>query len=370
MLEKNRPFQVQIEFKGENHHVVFFFQREETEGFLKLRSLFANSLNAVATGDKDKIDDKTEEAKKGWLNYEVSDAYAKRYKQLIENGELQNLYEELVAKEGGCITVDEFFNNLPAYASNEKLRKINEQELPRNAEFFTTNRREHEGKEHILMKPEDKQRLLEQFPELREQYQSRMLDKQLEDPDEEAKFWDNFWKLQKEKKTLLYGGEAKDSKDGMTNLPVFTGKEEQEEMGLEDAIEILNRKEQQDDMYEKYIFKLNKNDNNDRVADLLNNHSIMIKTKAKDHLSERARTHVHEPVSDPDFENARHPGMMEEETDDRPVQEVKRKQQASDEVYRNKFEPAKRKEIEGMWTDFLSERKRRHDSYQTSGTSF
>lgn len=105
------------------------------------------------------------------------------------------------------------------------MQKINDQDNPRSIDFFTTKRRENEnGEEVIFMKTEDKIKLLEQFPELLDKFKAKFLDKFNDQPNQEAEFWDEFWRVQKDNKTLLYGAEAKDSKDVMKNFPLFSDK--------------------------------------------------------------------------------------------------------------------------------------------------
>ena len=53
-----------------------------------------------------------------------------------------------------------------------------DQDNPRDTEFFTTKRRENENNEELIyMRVEDKLRLLEQFPELKQKFRSKFLDK-------------------------------------------------------------------------------------------------------------------------------------------------------------------------------------------------
>lgn len=180
------------------------------EAFFKLREIFSACLKQHGPGKQ--------------VDYEVSDEFKKKFEILDENSELCKLYEDLVVKDQ-CVSHDEFFMNQAQFATLVKQQKIADQENPRNTDFYTTKRRENEdGEEVIYMRVEDKLKLLEQFPELREKFQEKHLSKFNDQPNQEAEFWDEFWKLQKERKTLLYGGEAKDSKDIMKNMPIFSEK--------------------------------------------------------------------------------------------------------------------------------------------------
>lgn len=72
------------------------------------------------------------------------------------------------------------------------------------------------------MTKEDKFRLLNDFPELKREFEERFLGKFGDRHEDEAKFWDSIWERQKLKKTLLYGGIGKDDKVPRDNLPSFS----------------------------------------------------------------------------------------------------------------------------------------------------
>jgi hypothetical protein len=76
--------------------------------------------------------------------------------------------------------------------------------------------------EAIYMTKEDKLRLLDNFPELKREFEEMFLGKFADRHEEEAKFWDQIWERQKEKKTLLYGGIGKDDKIPRDNFPSFS----------------------------------------------------------------------------------------------------------------------------------------------------
>lgn len=177
------------------------------EAFFRLRDIFGSCLRQHGPNKQ--------------VDYEVSEEFKKKFELLDKNSELGKLYEDLVVNDK-VISHDEFFMNQAHYAASVKQQKINDQDNPRNTEFFTTKRRENEnGEEVIFMKVEDKLKLLEQFPELQEKFRKKFLDKFNDQPNQEAEFWDEFWRLQKDQKSLLYGAEAKDSKDVMKNFPIF-----------------------------------------------------------------------------------------------------------------------------------------------------
>lgn len=156
------------------------------------------------------------------VKHEVSEEFKKKFELLEEHSELGKLYEQMVVKDQ-CTTQEEFFMNIAQYNQAVKLKRINEQENPINTDFFVPKRREGDnGEDLILMRIEDKLRLLEQFPQLKAKFESNFLGKFNDQPEKEAQFWDEFWRLQQEHKTLLYGGETKESKEVMCNLPIFS----------------------------------------------------------------------------------------------------------------------------------------------------
>lgn len=162
------------------------------------------------------------EAVTSMVKHEVSEEFRKKFELLEEHSELGKLYEQMVVKDQ-CTTQEEFFMNIAQYSQAVKFKRINEQENPINTDFFVPKRREGDGgDEIILMKVEDKLRLLDQFPVLKAKFESKFLGKFNDQPEEEAQFWDEFWRLQKVNNTLLFGGETKESKEIMYNLPIFS----------------------------------------------------------------------------------------------------------------------------------------------------
>ena len=277
---------------------------------------------------------------------------------LLENTELSKLYEELVIDKQ-ILSHDEFFNNHAIYANNEKIRRFNEQENPRNSDFFITKRRENENKEEmIIMRIEDKEKLLEQFPELREKYKKLHLESFHDQPEVEAKFWDEFWRLQKERKTLLYGGETKESKEVMKNLPVFSETGGEANITSEqDGLDLLHFREKEDDLYEKYIFKSKNEDNKDYIAEMLNNHSIMIKTKETD-LKKRMDGVRSDSKRDIDYEKSK---FSDEKDQPSTIKKKKTVIEEEDES-KKKFAPNQQQEMMNLWSDFQKERSGRLQS--------
>ena len=86
------------------------------------------------------------------------------------------------------------------------------------------------GQEIIYMKKEDKLRLLENFPDLKKRFVENYLDKFADRKEEEAQFWDEFWKRQKEKDTIMYGGQEEGNK-GFRSKMISIDDELDEEYG-------------------------------------------------------------------------------------------------------------------------------------------
>lgn len=302
------------------------------------------------------------------VEYEVSEDFKRKFELLQEHSELGKLYEEMVVRDQ-CTTQDEFFMNISQYHQAMKLKKINDQENPRNTDFFIPKRREVEsGEEMILMRIEDKLKLLDQFPELRQKFAEKFLDKFNDQPEEEARFWDEFWRLQKENKSLLYGGEAKDSKEVMNSLPIFSDNgslnllDNEETVRFEDAVDALNLQERQDELYERFLFPGKSDDRLENLATLINNHSIMIKSKERKSVTQLLKE-MKASIVDTDQKNVVC-GKMDLEIVDRKKERQKNltiKAAEVEEKFKSKYDKQKQVELENVWKDFVNERKKRRD---------
>lgn len=296
----------------------------------------------------------------GSNQYQISDDFKKKYQLVLENEELSKLYEELVVNSQ-TFTHEEFFNNHSVFAGSQKLKRFSEQENPRDSQFFVTKRAFNENKEErIEMRFEDKVKLLEQFPELREKFQQLHLEKFNDRHEEEAKFWDEFWQLQKERKTLLYGGETKESKDIMKNLPVFSHSDPEPNVASElDGLDLLNFREKEDELYEKYAFKGKNQEGYEYIAEMLNNHSIMIKSKESD-LKNRLDLANKEAQVDTDFKRS---ALDKRDVVLTSAKKKQLTQQASEEEkFSSRYNQQQKQEIADLWKDFVRDRKAKVDS--------
>lgn len=323
----------------------------EEESFLEFRDALAPALKKGQVAA---------DSAQGSNQYQISDEFKKKYQLVLENEELSKLYEELVINSQ-TFTHEEFFSNHSSFAGSQKIKRFNEQELPRDSQFFVTKRAFNENKEErIEMRFEDKVKLLEQFPELRDRFQKLHLEKFNDRHEEEAKFWDEFWQLQKERKTLLYGGETKESKDIMKNLPVFSHKDAEPNLATEqDGLDLLNFREKEDELYEKYAFKGKNQEGYEYIAEMLNNHSIMIKSKESD-LKTRLDFANKETRLDSDF---RRSALEEREAVVTSAKKKQHGQQASEEEkFRSRYNAQQKQEIADLWKDFVRDRKARVES--------
>lgn len=338
----SKIFRVKIKLRDERD--VTLGMSKET--FFKFRDLFSESLKKLTQVER--------------VEYEVSEEFKKKYNILEENSELIKLYEELVVG-GQFISQDEFFNNEKSFNLEDLQKRFTNQDNPTNSDFFVTKRRQNEyGEEVIFMRQEDKIKLLDQFPELRNQFENLFLHKFNDQPETEAKFWDDFWRIQKEKKTLLFGDEAKDSKDIMKNLPVFDENKDQPQPKLEDAVDALNLREKEEDLYEKYLFMGKGAEKSGNIVDLLNNHSIMIKSKEED-LGVRMQGVKEDAKVDFDYIKSK-PGKMNIEEPEKTPNKITSSRAETEESYKAKFTPEKRAEMEKCWKDFNKELKKKREN--------
>lgn len=297
----------------------------------------------------------------GSNQYQISEEFKKKYQLVLENEELSKLYEELVVNTQ-TFTHEEFFQNHAAFAGSQKLKRFSEQENPRDSQFFVTKRAFNENKEErIEMRFEDKVKLLEQFPELREKFQKLHLEKFNDRHEEEAKFWDEFWQLQKERKTLLYGGETKESKDIMKNLPVFSQSGPEPNVASEqDGLDLLNFREKEDELYEKYAFKGRNQEGYEYIAEMLNNHSIMIKSKEAD-LKKRLDFANKAARVDSDFQRA----ALEKKREaaiSTAKKNLQTQQLSEEEKSRSKCSAQQLQENADLWREFVRDRRAKVES--------
>lgn len=121
----------------------------------------------------------------------------------------------------------------------------------------------------------------------------------------------------------------------------------------------MNMQERQEELYERYLFPSNNVDRGDNLATLINNHSIMIQTKAPkptETLLKEMKITV-----DCDGQNASASAMDIELID---VQNRKKKKLADkvrehEDSFKNKFDSSQQKELESHWKDFVQERKKK-----------
>ena len=70
-----------------------------------------------------------------------------------------------------------------------------------------------------------------------------------------------------------------------------------EALTFEDAVDALNLREKEDDLYEKFLFPGKEDKKVENIVDMLNNHSILIKTKDANNIV-RMKNYKDEPLRD------------------------------------------------------------------------
>lgn len=133
----------------------------------------------------------------------------------------------------------------------------------------------------------------------------------------------------------------------------------EENLNIDDAIDALNLQEQQDELYERFLFPGNIVDRGDSLATLINNHSIMIKSKESKGTEELLREM--KITEDTDGTNIQVSTMDIEhvERTEKKRQDLAVKTKDQEDTHRSKFEPKKQQELENMWSEFVGERKRK-----------
>lgn len=126
-------------------------------------------------------------------------------------------------------------------------------------------------------------------------------------------------------------------------------------------MDALNLQERQEELYEKYLFPSHTIDRGDNLATLINNHSIMIQTKAPKPtevlLKEMKIT------ADSDGQNAT-TSRMDVELMEKNIKKRKRleeKARDQEEAFKGKFDSNQQKELEMNWKEFTQERKKKLD---------
>lgn len=113
---------------------------------------------------------------------------------------------------------------------------------------------------------------------------------------------------------------------------------------FEDAVDALNFREKQDELYEKYLFPGKADDKkNDNIVDLLNNHSIMIKSKDSDRKAvDRMRKWDEDEGGDDPDSLIRSLSRMNIERAEMISSAVRQKQADLEETYKAKFDDKRR----------------------------
>ena len=146
----------------------------------------------------------------------------------------------------------------------------------------------------------------------------------------------------------------------MKNLPVFSHKDAEPNLATEqDGLDLLNFREKEDELYEKYAFKGKNQEGYEYIAEMLNNHSIMIKSKESD-LKTRLDFANKETRLDSDF---RRSALEEREAVVTSAKKKQHGQQASEEEkFRSRYNAQQKQEIADLWKDFVRDRKARVES--------
>lgn len=135
----------------------------------------------------------------------------------------------------------------------------------------------------------------------------------------------------------------------------------EETLKFEDAVDALNMQERQEQTYERFMFPGKGDDRIDNLAVMINNHSIMIKSKERKTTESLLRDMKVDVDTDQDNVTTR---RMEVEVIDRREEKKRNLNQKTHEVeekFKSRFDKQKQVELENVWKDFVNERKKRRD---------
>lgn len=203
---------------------------------------------------------------------------------LANTSYLSKLYEELVI-EKKCIKHEDFFRDQEEIIKLNHQKVVNSQEAPLQNEFYKFKKEKNmDNEDVIIMKKEDKEKLFSNFPGLQKEYESLHLKNFKDRKQDEAKFWDDFWKNQQSIGSFLVGTSVDGSKVNC-ELPKILNEVTNDKVVEDCNIKNKNAIEFDNELCEKYRIKIVDDEvelNNQNKLDLLksinNNSTNMFRT--------------------------------------------------------------------------------------------
>lgn len=192
---------------------------------------------------------------------------------LDKNPSTYKLFEELVVKHR-IVTPAQFFGDRSELASSLQKAGVANEDIDTILQFISFDKVKVEDRDLVLFTQEDKELLLNNFPEIRKLYESHNFDKFKDRKHEEALFWNDFFKNQYEQNSFLYGNSL-DEKKVRKELPRFINGQLQKQP-VELDLDIYNNLEdvKNNENHDKYI-SVGNIDTNDLIG-TINNHSLAI----------------------------------------------------------------------------------------------
>lgn len=119
--------------------------------------------------------------------------------------------------------------------------------------------------------------------------------------------------------------------------------------------------ERQEELYERFMFPGKGDDRIDNLAVMINNHSIMIKSKERKTTEALLREMKVDVDTDQDNVTTRRMDVEVIETREQKNRNLNKKTHDVEEKFKSKFDKQKQVELENVWKDFVNERKKRRD---------
>lgn len=229
---------------------------------------------------------------------DYSDKTKDQLTYLDKNPSTYKMFEELVVKNQ-ILTASQFFSDKNELTENLRRANKTDEEIDAILQFISFDKVKVEDRDLVLFTQEDKDLLLNNFPEIRNLYQSHNFDKFKDRKHEEALYWNDFFKGQFEQNSFLYGNSL-DDKKVRKDLPNFI-KSSLGQQPVELDLDIYNNLEdiKNNENHDRYI-SVGNVDTNDLIG-IINNHSLAILYKNVNPRIEKQMNIENHPVKRKDI---------------------------------------------------------------------
>ena len=193
------------------------------------------------------------------------------------------------------ISAEEFFQDKIELASNLKNKSFKDEEVEDLLKFISFDKVNVEGRDLVLFTQEDKKMLFENFPEIKKSFDGMNFGDFGDRKQDEARFWNDFFKKQAELNTFLYG-DSMDEKTKRRNLPDFI-KEKVDNMPIDNHMNVFDNIEDITNDKNNEGLLSNKINSKGLIGEI-NNLSISILYKNIDEPTNIEKIKINEPAID------------------------------------------------------------------------